>query len=76
MSNGAQTQTQGFWLGPYDIRVPTSTTEVTAADGVNVWTRDASQRPANIVVNLDRNEYLQRFACRGADGHYYWNGDM
>jgi hypothetical protein len=63
----------GYWVGPFGIRVPLSIDNVKDYDDCNNIFQDGGtteMRPYN--PPLTRNQYLEKYAVL-KDGHYWWN---
>ena len=65
---------EGYWIGPYGVRVPNHITDIRASDGCNTLFKSGGSTE---MFNFDpptKEEYLNRYTTKKSDGYYYWTG--
>jgi hypothetical protein len=62
----------GYWLGPYDIKIPNYIGSVKAEDGGNIQYKDGAVTEMYFMNPLTKEEYLNKYAVLKKDGYYYW----
>lgn len=63
---------KGYWLGPYDIRVPNNIEYIISSDGGNTRYKNGGETEMCVMTPLTRDEYLDKFTVLKDDGFYYW----
>lgn len=76
------TETTYYWVGPFNMLVPSRIRWVMTEDDTNIITLDGEvtedQRIASSGSDdddelLERKEYLEKYATQGQDGNWYYN---
>ena len=63
-----------YWIGPYNVRVPTSVDRVVASDGYNTCLRTGGETEMYMFDAPEMNAeiYHRKYAELRNDGHYYY----
>jgi hypothetical protein len=61
----------GFWPGPYDIKIPNSITKITSTDEVNTINKDGTETNLPFQNRLSKQEYLNKY-CENRNGEYWY----
>ena len=65
---------EGFWLGPFNVRVPNSIDRVPSRNEPNIWIKGAYETRMTAENILTREEYLAKYAELRDDGYYWYKG--
>jgi len=61
----------GYWLGPYDIKVHNSISVIKATDDVNSINKDGTETNLPYQRRLSKDEYLAKY-CENRNGEYWY----
>jgi len=64
----------GYWSGPYGIRIPNHIASVVAEDGGNTIYQNGGETKMLVLNPLTKKQYLSTYATKEPDGFYYWKG--
>ena len=67
-------QSDGYWIGPYDVKVPNNLSMVRASDGYNLRYKSGGETEIGMVNPPLMNAiiYRQKYAELKSDGCYYY----
>lgn len=74
-------ETTYYWVGPFNMLVPSHIRWVMTEDDTNTITRDGEVTEEQRITTsdgeedelLEKDEYLERYAIQGQDGNWYYN---
>ena len=65
---------EGYWIGPYSVRIPNNINIVTATDGYNMRFKDGGETGMCMVKPpvMNADIYRKKYAKLKSDGCYYY----